>query len=82
MSWTVEGYLSTNVRIIPLITLGYHFSFSISIAISGRVSFFTSGSENLHHVEKVYSGTRYAVTISFTCDPERAISDPELPGKN
>ncbi|XP_018089438.1 uncharacterized protein LOC100158404 isoform X2 [Xenopus laevis] len=43
---------------------------------TGRVSFFTSGSENLHRVEKVNWGTRYAITISFTCDPEHAIGDP------
>ncbi|XP_076656248.1 2-oxoglutarate and iron-dependent oxygenase domain-containing protein 3 [Halictus rubicundus] len=42
----------------------------------GRVSMFTSGSENLHAVEKVQSGTRYALTVSFTCDPSAAISDP------
>ncbi|CAK9819035.1 2-oxoglutarate and iron-dependent oxygenase domain-containing protein 3 [Anthophora quadrimaculata] len=42
----------------------------------GRVSMFTSGSENLHAVEKVQSGTRYALTVSFTCDPNSAISDP------
>lgn len=42
----------------------------------GRVSLFTSGSENLHLVEKVTSGTRYALTVSFTCDPEYGISDP------
>lgn len=37
---------------------------------------FTSGSENLHAVEKVQSGIRYALTISFTCNPDAAISDP------
>ncbi|XP_015516501.1 2-oxoglutarate and iron-dependent oxygenase domain-containing protein 3 [Neodiprion lecontei] len=42
----------------------------------GRVSLFTSGSENLHQVEKVTSGTRYALTVSFTCNPEYSISDP------
>lgn len=42
----------------------------------GRVSFFTSGSENLHFVEKLESGTRYAITISFTCDPKMQIADP------
>ncbi|XP_076682824.1 2-oxoglutarate and iron-dependent oxygenase domain-containing protein 3 [Andrena cerasifolii] len=42
----------------------------------GRVSMFTSGSENLHAVEKVQSGVRYALTVSFTCDPNAAISDP------
>lgn len=44
----------------------------------GRVSFFTSGSENVHYVEKLESGVRYAITISFTCDPEMAISDPDV----
>ncbi|CAL4064549.1 unnamed protein product, partial [Meganyctiphanes norvegica] len=43
---------------------------------AGRVSAFTSGSENLHHVEKVTRGTRFAITISFTCDPKHAIKDP------
>ncbi|KAK2497705.1 hypothetical protein MC885_014953 [Smutsia gigantea] len=43
---------------------------------AGRVSFFTSGSENLHQVEKVHWGTRYAVTIAFTCNPHHAIADP------
>lgn len=46
------------------------------IYVKGRVSMFTSGSENLHVVEKVQSGTRYALTISFTCDPNAAISNP------
>ncbi|XP_011616843.1 2-oxoglutarate and iron-dependent oxygenase domain-containing protein 3 isoform X4 [Takifugu rubripes] len=45
---------------------------------AGRVSFFSSGSENIHRVEKVTWGTRYAITVSFTCDPEYAISDPAL----
>ena len=44
----------------------------------GRVSFFTSGSENPHHVEKVVSGTRFALTIAFTCDPSQAIKDPNF----
>lgn len=42
----------------------------------GRMSAFTSGSENLHHVSKVIRGVRYAVTIAFTCDPKQAIGDP------
>uniref|UniRef100_A0A3Q3VX23 Fe2OG dioxygenase domain-containing protein n=1 Tax=Mola mola TaxID=94237 RepID=A0A3Q3VX23_MOLML len=46
---------------------------------AGRVSFFSSGSENLHRVEKVTWGSRYAITVSFTCDPAHAISDPTLP---
>uniref|UniRef100_A0A672LUJ1 Urotensin-2 receptor 2 n=1 Tax=Sinocyclocheilus grahami TaxID=75366 RepID=A0A672LUJ1_SINGR len=45
---------------------------------AGRVSFFSSGSENLHHVEKVPWGTRYAITVSFTCDPDYAIDNPSL----
>ena len=43
---------------------------------SGRESFFTSGSENPHLVEKVEDGVRYAITVSFTCDPDQAIDDP------
>ncbi|XP_037318841.2 urotensin-2 receptor 2 [Pungitius pungitius] len=46
---------------------------------AGRVSFFSSGTENLHRVEKVAWGTRYAITVSFTCDPAHAISDPAMP---
>lgn len=42
----------------------------------GRVSVFTSGAENLHHIEKVTEGTRYAITISFTCNKKFAITDP------
>ncbi|KAI0212093.1 2-oxoglutarate and iron-dependent oxygenase domain-containing protein 3 [Lamellibrachia satsuma] len=44
----------------------------------GRVSFFTSGSENPHYVERVSSGIRYAITVSFTCDPKKAINDPNI----
>lgn len=29
----------------------------------------------MHLVEKVKSGTRYALTVSFTCDKNSAISD-------
>lgn len=39
----------------------------------GRLSIFTSGSENKHYVEKVKSGVRYAVTIPFTCNEKLAI---------
>ncbi|NXH42781.1 OGFD3 protein, partial [Dicaeum eximium] len=45
---------------------------------AGRVSFFTSGSENLHRVERVQWGTRFAITISFSCDPQHGIADPRL----
>ncbi|XP_025111944.1 2-oxoglutarate and iron-dependent oxygenase domain-containing protein 3-like isoform X1 [Pomacea canaliculata] len=44
----------------------------------GRVSFFTSGSENVHFVERLKDGVRYAITVSFTCDPRQAISDPSF----
>ncbi|XP_033100491.1 2-oxoglutarate and iron-dependent oxygenase domain-containing protein 3-like [Anneissia japonica] len=44
----------------------------------GRLSFFTSGSENQHYVEKVSKGTRYAMTISFTCDKKERIDYPKL----
>ncbi|VVC95263.1 unnamed protein product [Leptidea sinapis] len=44
----------------------------------GRLSIFTSGHENLHFVEKVQSGTRYAMTIAFTCDSKYAIHDPSV----
>ncbi|XP_066589500.1 2-oxoglutarate and iron-dependent oxygenase domain-containing protein 3-like [Prorops nasuta] len=47
----------------------------------GRVSIFTSGRENLHVVERVTSGTRYALTVSFTCDINAAIADPSIEGR-
>jgi hypothetical protein len=43
---------------------------------AGRVSFFTSGAENKHHVAKVTQGVRYAITVSFTCSADAAIQDP------
>uniref|UniRef100_A0A023GCC1 Putative prolyl 4-hydroxylase alpha subunit proteinues n=1 Tax=Amblyomma triste TaxID=251400 RepID=A0A023GCC1_AMBTT len=46
---------------------------------SGRVLAFTSGSENPHFVEKVDRGVRYALTVSFSCDPSKAILDPGRP---
>ena len=42
----------------------------------GRVSVFTSGPENRHGVEPVTGGTRYALTMGFTCDPSKCIADP------
>lgn len=42
----------------------------------GRVSAFTSASENTHMVEPVRSGARLALTIPFSCDPKFAIKDP------
>ncbi|XP_049872179.1 2-oxoglutarate and iron-dependent oxygenase domain-containing protein 3-like [Pectinophora gossypiella] len=44
----------------------------------GRLSMFTSGAENRHYVEKVSSGIRYAITVSFTCDKNHAIEDPSI----
>ena len=41
----------------------------------GRVSFFTSGIENKHHVKPVKEGVRYALTMGFTCDLTKAIPD-------
>ncbi|KAM3965534.1 2-oxoglutarate and iron-dependent oxygenase domain-containing protein 3 [Aphomia sociella] len=43
-----------------------------------RLSMFTSGRENLHFVERVTSGVRYAITISFTCDKQQAIDNPSI----
>ena len=34
----------------------------------GRMSAFTSGIENKHHVEPVTKGVRFALTMGFTCD--------------
>jgi len=45
----------------------------------GRMHCFTSGSENPHHVEKMISGTRYALTMGFTCNKKEAKPDPHLP---
>jgi len=44
----------------------------------GRVSAFTSGIENKHHVEPVAGGSRYALTMGFTCDQSKSIPDPGL----
>lgn len=42
----------------------------------GRVTMFTTSNEREHKVENVYSGTRYALTLSFTCDSAAEIADP------
>ena len=42
----------------------------------GLLSIFTSGKENPHRVEKIREGVRYALTIGFTCDPNRRIKIP------
>ncbi|CAG9862187.1 unnamed protein product [Phyllotreta striolata] len=43
----------------------------------GRVLMFTSGYENPHFVERVQEGSRFAITVSFTCDATKAIQDPK-----
>lgn len=43
---------------------------------TGRLSCFTSAAENIHHVDKVLSGKRLALTIAFTCSRQHAIPDP------
>lgn len=44
----------------------------------GRVLMFSSGEENVHFVERVNTGTRYAITVSFTCDATKAVADPNI----
>lgn len=46
----------------------------------GRVAIFTSGAENKHRVERVLTGTRYALTIAFTCDRNKAIDEEDMFG--
>jgi len=41
----------------------------------GRLVLFTSGAEFPHHVEKVSSGTRLALTVAFTCFKHAALQD-------
>jgi hypothetical protein len=40
---------------------------------AGRVSFFSAGWENPHRVNRVLSGTRLALTVSFTCEDAAAL---------
>ena len=44
-----------------------------------RLSTFTSGAENPHRVEKVATGTRYALTSAFTCETKPQASYPLYP---
>uniref|UniRef100_A0A6B2LCF6 Fe2OG dioxygenase domain-containing protein n=1 Tax=Arcella intermedia TaxID=1963864 RepID=A0A6B2LCF6_9EUKA len=44
----------------------------------GRLSCFTSASENPHYVQKVVQGCRWAITIPFTCNPDQAAQWPSL----
>ncbi|CAG2172670.1 unnamed protein product [Oppiella nova] len=41
----------------------------------GRLVAYTAGSENRHRVERVTSGTRYALLMAFTCNHEFAAKD-------
>lgn len=41
----------------------------------GRLSMFTSGGENVHYVQRVETGTRYALTIAFTCDMAKEVTN-------
>lgn len=41
----------------------------------GTVVLFTSGHENPHRVAQVTRGTRLALTVAFTCNPDLAIRD-------
>lgn len=43
--------------------------------MGGRLVVFTSGTENLHQVKKVKSGTRYVMSMWFTCNAARKFSD-------
>jgi hypothetical protein len=45
----------------------------------GRLSCFPSGAENPHHVARVTEGTRYALTVAYTCDARQGIRVPTAP---
>ncbi len=78
-TWCWNQSQSWKESIFPKTAPLSHLFFPLFFPFPGRVSFFSSGSENLHRVERVTWGTRYAITVSFTCDPAHAISDPTLP---
>jgi hypothetical protein len=42
---------------------------------TGMLNLFTSGAENVHRVDPVTSGVRYALTIAFTCDHSKAVTN-------
>lgn len=58
------------MEVVPNDENGYH----EIIPKKGRLLMFTSGKENVHKVEKVTAGTRYAMTVAFTHKPD---VDPE-----
>ena len=41
----------------------------------GRLVLFTSAEENMHMVQPVTRGTRYAFTLGWTCDERKGITD-------
>merc|ERR1712048_1370850 len=49
-------------------------SWSVVEPAIGRAVAFTSGTENVHHVEPVTRGTRLALTMAFTCNAAKAAS--------
>ena len=42
---------------------------------AGRLVMFSSGRENVHQVRPVRTGTRYVMSMWFTCDPDRVFPD-------
>lgn len=55
--------------------------FNIKIGVFefiGRAITFTSGEESLHYTERVLKGTRFAITVGFTCNPKNGVKDPKL----
>jgi hypothetical protein len=42
---------------------------------AGRLVIFSSGQENLHQVRQVHRGTRYVMSMWFTCNPDRYFPD-------
>lgn len=42
---------------------------------AGRLVMFTSGRENLHYVEQVTSGVRFALTTAFACSEKHSSED-------
>ena len=42
---------------------------------AGMLNVFSSGGENVHRVDQVTKGVRYALTIAFTCDESQAVKE-------
>jgi len=43
--------------------------------MAGRLVLFTSGKENLHQVKRVTGGTRYVMSMWFTCNKQKEFKD-------